>query len=123
MIVVFAAVGWWALDRDGAQGLQAAAIAATVCWLASCVALTLAGVTQHTTFAVQGVMGGMLVRMFGPGFIGLAVNLQQGSLAQAGFLQYILSFFLASLVIETGLLLRMLSTGKAIVASPQVKAS
>jgi hypothetical protein len=123
MLVVFAAVGWCALDRDGASGLQAAAIAANVCWLSSCVALVLAGTTQNTPLAVHGVLGGMLVRMFVPGFIGLVVQTQQGPLARAGFLRYILVFFLASLVVETCLLLRMLSAGKAASAPASTKVS
>ena len=112
MFVVFAATGWWALNRHGTEGFQAAAIAANVCWLSSCVALVMAGMTQNTQYAIHGIMGGMLVRMFVPGLIGLIVHAQQGPLARAGFLRYILVFFLVSLVVETCLMLRMLNAGK-----------
>jgi hypothetical protein len=90
------------------MSIQAAAVAAIVCWFAATIALLVSAIGQNTPSAVPCLLGGTLIRMLIPGAVGVMIDAQRGPLAQAGVLGYIVVFFLLTLVVETGLLLRLL---------------
>lgn len=103
MAVCFAIVGGVMYGWRGEAALQAAAVAAGVCWLGS--SLALAGTAM---FGRTGVNGPMYTLLFGMAFncglpfvTGLALNRLGGPLAEAGVFGLIVVFFQFALVVET----------------------
>lgn len=97
----------WAWNPTVGPGLQAAAVAAGICWAASMLALICGALLQNTPQAVLGILSGTLLRTGLPLLAAATFQSQKGPLAEAGVFGYIVIFFLITLVVETGLLVRL----------------
>jgi len=114
----FAGVGYW---RNGMAGIQAAGVAAAICWIGAIIALLCGGLMRGTENAVNGVLLGMLFRMGIPLGGGFALHQLSEGLAKAGVFGMILAYYFVTLFAETLLAVKLVSpTGnkkKAIEAS------
>lgn len=114
----FAGVGYW---RNGVPGIQAAGVAAAICWIGAIIALLLGGLMRGTENAVNGVLLGMLFRMGVPLGGGFALHELHEGLAKAGVFGMILAYYFVTLFAETLLAVKLVGpTGtkkKAIKAS------
>jgi hypothetical protein len=99
-------IAWLVARRFDAFVLQAALMAAAICWLAGALALTATFVGTRAGAPVQGLLFAMLLRMGLPLVAGLALN-QVSPLAEVGIFSMILGVYLCALVAETLLSLRM----------------
>jgi hypothetical protein len=95
---IVAPVAYW---RSGIAGLVSAAVAWATCLVSGLLALCLAQLFNDLNKFLYEVLAGSLVRTALPLGAALAVHLQGGVLAKAGFLYYILAFYLVTLVVET----------------------
>ena len=101
VLVLLALVGpvGWALD--GPTGVAAATAAAALCFVGTALALGLSHLLRAPKHVLHGVLLGMIARMGIPLACGLAIHLQDGSLAQGHFLHYLLVFYPVTLAVET----------------------
>ena len=111
------AVAWFAYGRSGAIGIAAAAIAGGVCWVSASLALATVYLGQMLKNPVGGILGGMFFRMGLPLGVGIAIQQSHPPLANAGTFLMILALYLVALIAETLLSLKIVSPGKANVAS------
>ena len=91
-------VAYW---RAAFAGVWAATIAWTICILSGLLALWLIQRFNGPDKVVKQVLSGTLVRMSLPLAAVLVVHLYGGTLAEAGFVYYILAFYLITLAVET----------------------
>jgi len=110
-LLLFAGIGfgYYGSQRFGHVGIQAAAIAGGVCWLAGCLALALTYAGQKLGFPLQATLGATLVRLGFPMLSGLLVQSASPALAEAGVFVMILGNYLIMLVAETLLSLKFVS--------------
>jgi hypothetical protein len=101
VLVAFAVVGLVAFRRGGANGLAAAALAATLCLLGATIALITCHLLRGPRRAIAALSLGMASRMGIPLAFGLAVHLRGGPLAEAGLLYYVALFYPVTLAVET----------------------
>ncbi len=107
---IFAGVGYW---RSGVPGVQAAGVAAAICWVGAIIALLLGGLMRGTDNAVNGVLLGMLFRMGVPLGGGFALHQLCKGLAEAGVFGMILAYYFVTLFAETLLAVKLVGpTGK-----------
>ncbi len=106
--VTLLGVGWWSQAQQGRDGLQAAVVAAAICWLGSSLALILTAISRGPQAAVWTLLFGMLFRMGLPLAAGLMLQRAGGPLAEAGVFGKVLIFYLVALAVETPLSLRVL---------------
>jgi hypothetical protein len=98
--IVVAPLANWFADWPG---LWASALAAGCCWLPGLLALFVARrLAGQPLIAMLVAMG---LRMALPLMVGLAVALRGGTLVEAGFLRYLVLFYLLTLAVETVLVL------------------
>lgn len=113
MVALVPLLGWYASMQHGANGWAAAGIAGGACWLAGIVALAIVAFTRGPN-AVSGVLLAMLIRLGGPMLVAIAIDSQGGPLKDAGFFQLVVMSYLATLAVETLLMVRMVpQAGKA----------
>ncbi len=106
-------LGLYASAKHGASGWIAASGAVGVCWIAGMVALAITARSRGPN-AVSGMLLAILVRLGGPIAVGIAVDARGGPLAEAGFFGLVVVSYLATLVVETLLIVRMVpATGRA----------
>ncbi len=98
---------------QGADGLSAAAVAAVVCLVSALAGLLVSQCFSGPDHALAGVLVGMGFRMTLPLTVCVVAQLQGGALAQAGFVFYIIAFYLVSLAIDT-----WLATGRTFGVGP-----
>lgn len=91
---------------SGRMGLGAACLAALSCYLGATGALLLAHWFRGPKNLLPRVLGGMFLRMTVPLAAVLGVQLTRSPLAEAGFVYYLLMFYLVTLAVETGLRVR-----------------
>jgi hypothetical protein len=96
VVVLPAAYAW-----GGFNGLLAAAVATVVVWLASALGMALGQLSHGPNQALTNLLMSMLIRMAIPLAACLLVLLTSSRLAEAGFVFYILGFYLAALPIDT----------------------
>lgn len=101
--IVFAATGPVAFYRNGSTGLWAAALAALFCLTGALMALIASHALRGPQFALLAMFVGMAARMGVPLFLGVALHLRGGPLAEAGLLYYLLVFYPVTLAVETAL--------------------
>ncbi len=87
--------------------LLRAAVAGGLCWLAAALGLTVTHFGNVFRSPVQGLLGGMLLRMGLPLAGIVALPQLGGAFAAAGLTGTILGVYLVTLVLETALALRM----------------
>jgi hypothetical protein len=90
-----------------AAALSNAALAGGVCWLAAAMSLCITCFGNWLQSPVQGVLGGMLVRMSLPLAALVVLPKLGGAFAAPGLSATILIVYLVALILETALALRM----------------
>jgi hypothetical protein len=114
MVAFVPLLGWYASMQYGANGWAAAGLAGGVCWVAGLGALAIVALTRGPN-AVSGVLLAMMVRLGGPMLVAIAIDSQGGPLKEAGFFQLVVLSYLATLAVETWLMVRMVpQAGKAV---------
>jgi hypothetical protein len=97
----FGLVAWFVQARDGGVYVQAAAVAAGVCWLSGTLALMSAGWFRDPRQVMLHLLLGMVFRMGLPFGTGVWLQSRGGPLAEAGVFGYIVGFYLLMLLAET----------------------
>jgi hypothetical protein len=105
VVVVFPVVGYWAYARHGTDGIEAAAVAASVCWLSATMALVVTGWPRDPSQAVVGTLVAIPLRLVLPLAVGALLDLRGGSMAAAGVFGLVVVFYLVTLAAETTLIL------------------
>ena len=106
MLLLFVAtvpIAWW---HDGGMGLLASAAAATVCLVGALGALIASDHFRGPSRALHGLAWSMAARTGLPLLWAVVLSLQQGGLAKAGAVYYVLVFYFVALAVETPLSLR-----------------
>ena len=109
LVVAGVGFGYYGSQRSGHVGIQAAAIAGAVCWLAGCLALTLSFLGNRRGWGTQTVLASMAVRLGLPMIAGIALQRLSPPLAEAGVFGMVLGNYLIMLVAETLLSLKFVS--------------
>ncbi len=91
---------------SGWIGVTAVVLAGGVCWLGGLISEWIASGQEAPDRVVLCVVGGMLPRMGIPLIVCFFVYLRGGVLVEAGFVYYILVFYLITLVVDVGLFFR-----------------
>jgi hypothetical protein len=110
--VAAATFGCWVVAAPAAYllsgqiGILAAGMAAVCCGFGALGALLVAHWFRGPDRLLPRVLGGMTLRMSVPLACVLGVELGRGPLADAGFVYYVLVFYLVTLAVETGLWVR-----------------
>ena len=107
LLVAGVGFGYYGAQRYGHEGVEAAAVAGGVCWLAGCLALVLTFVGSRRGWGVQSVLGSMGLRLGLPLVTGLLLQRLSPTLAEAGVFGMILGNYLIMLVAETLLSLKL----------------
>jgi hypothetical protein len=94
-----------AYSLSGVAGLWAAAVGAGATLLGGFIALLLAATCYGPAAPMYGMLLGMMARMVVPMAIGVIVQLRVELLADAGMIFYLLGFYMATLALETAILL------------------
>jgi hypothetical protein len=105
LLMIWAVTASIAFRLSGEWGFWAATVAAGLCLASAEAALLILALLQGPNLALYGVLIGMLVRMGVPLIAGGVIYLVNQPLASAGLLYYVLIFYLATLVVETVLIL------------------
>jgi hypothetical protein len=101
LLVVLAAVAPVALHLRGGLGVLTAAVAAAVCLIGADLALGISALFHGPRHVWGSLLGSMAARSGAPLIVGVGVHLYGGPLAEAGFLYYLLVFYLVALAVET----------------------
>jgi len=109
----FAGYGLW---RAGSAGVLAALAAAVVCGIAAGVSLVMAVAAQRARQPISGVLGGMIVRMAVPLVAIFLVPTLDPVWRTSGFREMLLAYYLATLAVETWVLVRLVPADAASVA-------
>jgi hypothetical protein len=96
---------WWAWQHAGSDGLKAAGMAGGLCLLGAWLALPCTVWMQDPQRMMVGLLLGMGIRSSVPLGIGFLVYLLNPPLAKAGFLYYLVVFYIPLLILETYLAL------------------
>lgn len=115
--VVYALAAPLAYDRQGAIGLQAVTLAAGVALVGAMIAVLLASRHRGTPSAVAWILAGDMLAMALPLVTGTIISRQKGPLAEAGAFQWIVLFFLTSLVAKTVLVAPLAQAAKSSAAT------
>lgn len=102
------AVGWICSRQLDSRAMLAAATAVGICWLSGSLALAAICFGTWLRLPVQGVLGGMLVRMALPLAAGLVLSRVSGPLAESNVFSMIVGVYLCGLVVETLLSLQFI---------------
>ena len=102
--IVIPVAYWWA----DVAGAWAAAAAWATCFISGLLAYWLAQRFNDPQKVLYQVLSGTLVRMSIPLAACLGVHLYGGTLAEAGFVYYILAFYFVTLAVDTALVARSL---------------
>lgn len=94
-----------ALATSGWLGVAAAVVAAVVCKVSGGLALVVAYVARTPDRLLWGVLGAMVVRLMIPLGVAFIVEFHVEALANAGFVYYLVPFYLLTLAAETPLAL------------------
>jgi hypothetical protein len=113
MLLVFPAFACYGYVRSGASGIAAAAVAGSVCWLGSLLALVLLGWLRGGPWFLHAWLLGMVFRFGLPLGAGIALTRGGGPLAEADVFGMMVVYYLVGLLCETLLSVRLLraSTG------------
>ncbi len=111
MTATYACLAPLVYSLSGNAGLIASAIAAGVCCFGGVVGLAMASLFRTPQTAMHGVAVSMLARTVLPLALGLTLQMNVASLADAGFVYYLLVFYGVTLATETILSVAQLTGG------------
>jgi len=83
------------------SGVLSAAVAGVTCLVAGLMALLLGACCRGPNQILAQVLLAMMARMGVPLLVCVIVYVQRGRLAEAGFVYYLLAFYLVTLIVET----------------------
>lgn len=109
LLVFFPLVGAFAYGFRDLDGVMSAAVAMMVCLFAGVISEIAVRLFNDPTQVMYRVLFGMLLRMGIPLGFCMAVHSLGGRLADAGFVYYLLVFYMVTLVVDTLLTLRVMS--------------
>jgi hypothetical protein len=98
--------------RFGSTGVIASLSAAAVCWGGAALAMSAPRLFSATGNLLATTALGMAFRMGMPLAAVVVITLQGGPLAESGFLVCILAYYATTLVVETWLSLRLMSSAR-----------
>ena len=107
--IAFASASPAVFRLQGADGLRAAALAATLCLLGATLALAIGQLSADQRFIMPALCLGTALRMGIPLITVFSIHLHGGPLAEAGLIYYLLVFYPVTLLVETALSLPGLS--------------
>lgn len=99
--ILFAAAAPLALYLHPAAGIIAAVLAAGVCLASALLALWMHHLFPDPQSVLTSTLLGMAFNMVIPFAFGIGIHLHGGSLSAAGFLYYLLFFYLPTLAVKT----------------------
>jgi hypothetical protein len=105
MALAGAAICAWGYSQHDSQGLAAGAIAVGVCWACSAGALVIGGLMAGTPMAMQGQLGGILLKTMLPLAAGTVLSQNVPWLREANVFGMMVPAYLVSLVVVTALTL------------------
>jgi len=105
LLLVAAILAPIAYSLAAVDGLWAVAVALAATLAGGLIALLLAALVRGPAAPMYGMLVGMMARMTVPMAIGVTLQLKVEWLADAGMIFYLLVFYLATLALETALLL------------------
>jgi hypothetical protein len=103
---------FYAWPMSGRDGVVASVSAVAVCWAGAGLAMTASALFRQPERALALTAVGMALRMGLPLVAVIVVMLQSGPLASAGFVIYVLAYYVVALVVETWLTVKLVSTPK-----------
>lgn len=105
VLVAWLLVAPLAYAFSGSAGVVAAAVGAGVCFVGGGLALSIAGLLNHSSAAMVSLALAMLARTLIPLVLGVALHRAVPLLAGAGMIFYLLVFYMVALATETALML------------------
>ena len=105
MLLTAGAVCAWGYSQQGTTGLAAGAVAVGICWICSAGALAIGGLLVGTPMALQGQLGGILLKTMLPLAAGMLLSQNVAWLREAHFFGMMVPAYLVSLVVVTALML------------------
>jgi hypothetical protein len=100
LVVLYLPIAAVAYGLDAATGLLAAALAWTVCWLGSAIALAISGSVHHPLLSFYALGLAMLVRTGLPLAFTLIIRLLGNVPFETNLICYLMVFYLAAMAIE-----------------------
>jgi hypothetical protein len=113
LAAVSMAVGVVAARQYGNAAFTASALAAAIVWFSGSVALALIAASESPYQRLNAVLLAMLIRMGLPILASLAALLLHTELANAGFAGLVVVHYLAGLVLETWMSLRLVASSNS----------
>ncbi len=101
LLVCFALLGPISFHLAGSSGLLASALAAGLCALCYALAALVGSVLDEPDQLIARVLLSMLIRMGVPLAFCFVLYFRPGPLTQAGFVYYLLAFYMAGLLVDT----------------------
>src|SRR4051794_38071256 len=98
-----------AYQVSGAMGLVAEALGGGLCLFGALLGLAVGAAFPGSSGVLKRMFFAMLTRTVVPLMAGVALHLKSSDLARAGLIYYLLIFYMATLVIETTMLLAQVS--------------
>ena len=111
LLLVFPVFAYFGYSRHAMNGVAAAGVAGTVCWLGGLASLLMIGMFRGQA-AINATLLGMVFRTGLPLVVGVTLSELGGTLAQAGVFGMILGYYLVALVIDTLLSVRLVGSAK-----------
>lgn len=112
--LAYAAIAPVAHGLDGVLAVVAAALAAAVCTVSAAAALVISSQLSGTMHGMAGVLLPMAARTGAPLIVAALVRLKGPGLVEAGFVYYLIGFYLLALAVEMPISLpRGTSVGQA----------
>jgi hypothetical protein len=105
VVALFAVIGPIALLLKGATSLCAVALSALICLAGAASAICVCHLMNKTGHALQGMLWGISLGTGFPLVFGIIVHFFGGPLSTAGFIYYLLIFYLPTLTLKTILVL------------------
>ena len=109
-IALSVAIGAYGYSAYGTQGILTTAIAALICFIPASLALYSVAMTAGTINALTGTLVSMVVRTAVPFFVTILLVQTVKPLADTGLFAMVLINYLAVLVVESVLAVRMIQT-------------
>ncbi|MBH58411.1 MAG: hypothetical protein CMJ82_14645 [Planctomycetaceae bacterium] len=107
LAVAFTAVAWYGNQNFTDMEIKSAGIAVLLCWLGSVLGLIPPMFLRGPEQGINGILAGMLFRMFFPLGGSYAVHQMDEQLRNANILFFTLGFFLLALIVDTILVVQM----------------
>ena len=106
-------------SQHGSAGVEAAVVAAVVCWLSGGLALASLMWWRRQNLPIQGALSAIGVRTFIPLGAGVFLSSRGGALAEAGVFGLIVVFYLVTLVVDTLISVKIVGSPRSVTPPSQ----